>query len=159
MAMFLKRDPKNRSYISRFLLALIRPFMSERPSQLPQLFFHDLDGPHHIQEAVVQWNTHMSQYLDVDGDNTYARCFLQHIEQHKCSDGVGHKFSCFTLLIGTAVLQPSYVWNALSIQTTPPGNPDWFVHRCQIIRSYMILYPSSVPGCCCSIPQTEIPIR
>jgi hypothetical protein len=93
--MFLKRDLKNRSYISRFLAALIRPFMSERPSQLPQLFFHDLDGPHHIQEAVVQWNTHMSQYLDVDGDNTYARCFLQHIEHHKCSDGVGHEFLMF----------------------------------------------------------------
>ncbi|KAJ8593112.1 hypothetical protein M405DRAFT_931057 [Rhizopogon salebrosus TDB-379] len=89
MAMFLKRDPKNRSIISRFLAALIRPFMSERPSQLPQLFFHSPDG--HIQESVVQWNTHMSQYLDADGDNTYARCFLDHIEHRKCSQRVGHE--------------------------------------------------------------------
>jgi hypothetical protein len=93
--MFLKRDPKNRSIISRFLAAFIRPFMSERPCQLPQLFFHSQDGPRHIQEPVVQWNTHMSQYLDADGDNTYARCFLHHIEYHKCSDRVGHELLVF----------------------------------------------------------------
>jgi hypothetical protein len=95
MAIFLKRDPKNRSYIRRFLAALIRPFMSERPSQLPQLFFHNPDGPQRIQETVVQWNTHMSQYLDADGDNTYTRCFLHHVEHHKCSDGAGHEFLVF----------------------------------------------------------------
>ena len=95
--MSLKQDRKSRCSIGRFIAALLRPFMSEpppRPPQLPHLFFHSPDTRR--TENVVDWNSHMSQYLDDDDDtNYYTKCFLRHIEYCKCSQGVEHEFLVF----------------------------------------------------------------
>jgi hypothetical protein len=82
--------------ISRFLFALLRPFMSEPPPPpgLPYLHFHSSHGSPIVMD-VVDWNLQMSQSLDDAGDNSYAKCSLHYVEYCKCSHGVDHEFLVF----------------------------------------------------------------
>jgi len=95
--MSLKHGRKARSSISRFLSALLRPFMSEPPPPgLPYLRFHSPHGSP-IATDVVDCNLQMSQSLDDVGDNSYAKCSLHYVGYCKCSHDVDHEFLVFHL--------------------------------------------------------------
>ncbi|KAG1717787.1 hypothetical protein EDB19DRAFT_1921998 [Suillus lakei] len=89
--MHLKQDRRNRSSIGRrFLAALLHPFMSDPPAQLPQLRFNSPDG--NIAIPVTEWCFLMADHWDGGRENLYAKCSLRRIKFCKCSNGARHEF-------------------------------------------------------------------
>lgn len=92
--MSFKEGRRNRSWTSRLLAALFRPFMPEEaPPELPHLLFQDhnnFSGGH----LVTNWYRWMVD--DHTGpDNHYLMCPLDHIDYYKCVDGAKHEFLLF----------------------------------------------------------------
>ncbi|KAG2146813.1 hypothetical protein DEU56DRAFT_978664 [Suillus clintonianus] len=90
--MSLKQGRRNRSWASRLLAALFRPFMPEEaPPELPLLFFNRTDAP--TSTAVTNWYSGM---VNIDNpDNRYLTCLLSRIDYCKCKDDPGHEFLVF----------------------------------------------------------------
>lgn len=87
--MSLKQGQINRSSVSRFLAALLRPFQtmeSEPPSGLTYLPF---DGLYIFRSLPVrEWRSVMAdspKFWDSDRDNQYMKCSLRRIEHYKCT--------------------------------------------------------------------------
>ncbi|KAG2046285.1 hypothetical protein BDR06DRAFT_201615 [Suillus hirtellus] len=90
--MSLKEDRNNRSWTSRLLAALFRPFMPEEVlPELPHLLFHS--GPRPGGSVpVTNWYSWM---VDDRPDNRYFMCSLSRIDYCKCTDGAKHEFLLF----------------------------------------------------------------
>ncbi|KAG1884507.1 uncharacterized protein F5891DRAFT_1089770 [Suillus fuscotomentosus] len=85
---------QGRSFTSRWLATLFRPFMSEPPPDLICLRFQLPQSIITPTMSVREWSSWMAKSVE-DLENRYQSCPLNRIEYCKCAEGAEHEFLVF----------------------------------------------------------------